>query len=52
MASKGKQKDTSSASSRSLVKAHIKRKGRHAKKKFSNTKTSKNYKKSYNGQGR
>ena len=47
---KAKKKDTSSASF--IKKRAIKRKGRHAKKKNSQTKTSKNYKKNYVGQGR
>jgi len=47
-----KKKDDSTASSRSLNNVHIKRKGRHSKKKNSKTKTSKNYKKRYVGQGR
>jgi len=47
---KAKKNDTSS--SNFLRKRTIKRKGRHAKKKFSQIKTSKNYKKTYKGQGR
>lgn len=35
-----------------LEKLKVKRKGVHAKKKTSSLKTSKNYKKKYNGQGR
>jgi ribosomal protein L21 len=34
------------------VKAKVKRKGIHAKTKFSKLKSSKNYKKTYRGQGR
>ena len=34
------------------VEKHISRPGVHAKTKTSNTKTSKNYKKAYRGQGR
>lgn len=47
---KAKKKETSSSSF--IRKRTIKRKGRNAKKKFSQTKTSKNYKKPYKGQGR
>lgn len=47
---KAKKNDTSSSSF--LRKKTIKRKGRNAKKKKSQTKTSKNYKKHYVGQGR
>jgi len=47
---KAKKKETSSSGF--ITKGAIKRKGRHAKKKFSQTKTSKNYKKKYVGQGR
>ena len=45
-------KDTTTIASRSLNKASVKRKWRHDKKKTSSTKTSKNYKKPYHGQGR
>jgi hypothetical protein len=45
-----KKKETSSHGF--IKKRTIKRKGRHAKKKNSKTKTSKNYKKIYNSQGR
>jgi hypothetical protein len=48
---KAKKKETST-SSNFLRKRMIKRKGRNAKKKNSQTKTSKNYKKPYVGQGR
>lgn len=37
---------------RKRTKSHIKRKGRHSKKKSSSLKTSKNYKKAYVGQGK
>ena len=42
----------SGSTSRALNTIHIKRKGRHSKKKSSKTKTSKNYKKPYASQGR
>ena len=45
-------KETTSTSNRGLKKPTIKRKWRHAKKKKSQLKTSKNYNKSYHGQGR
>lgn len=45
------KKTTTSASS-FLKKPRIKRKGVHSKKKTSNNKNSKNYKKRYNGQGK
>ncbi len=45
------KKQTSSTSSK-LSKPKIKRKGVHAKKKNSNSKKSKNYRKKYKGQGR
>lgn len=45
-------KDTSTVASRSLNKPHVKRKGRHSKKKSSRVKTSRHYKKAYRGQGR
>lgn len=44
-------KKTTTTSSKTL-NPKIKRKGVHAKKKTSNSKTSKNYKKRYKGQGR
>ena len=50
MATKAAKKE--SATTRNIEKAHIKRKGRHAKKKKSKTKTSKNYAKPYCGGGR
>ena len=52
MAAKGKPKESSTSYSRNFNKDHIKRKGRHSKKKHSLIKTSKNYKKAYNSQGR
>jgi hypothetical protein len=47
---KAKKKETTTSGFR--IKRTIKRKGRHAKKKKSKTKTSQNYKKKYVGQGR
>lgn len=46
-----KTKNTSSSSEKK-IKGKISRPGVHAKKKTSKTKTSKNYKKKYVGQGR
>lgn len=45
-------KKTTTTTSNFLAKPRIKRKGVHSKKKTSNSKTSKNYKKKYRGQGR
>ena len=45
-------KKTTTTSSNFLAKPRVKRKGVHSKKKTSNSKTSKNYKKKYRGQGR
>lgn len=46
------KKPTTSTSNNFLSKPKIKRPNVHSKKKSSNNKNSKHYKKSYNGQGR
>lgn len=46
------KKETSVSNKRTFGKLKIKRKGIHSKKKNSKLKTSKNYKKAYNRQGR
>lgn len=49
--SSGSKSNTSNLASRFANKPRRKRPGVHSKKKSSNLKTSKNYKKSYKGQG-
>lgn len=46
------KKDTALTGKRTFGKLKVKRKGIHSKKKNSGLKTSKNYKKPYNRQGR
>lgn len=46
------KKETGSATKKTFGKLKIKRKGIHSKKKNSGLKSSKNYKKPYNRQGR
>ena len=46
------KKTTTTSSSSKLVSPKVKRPGVHSKKKSSNSKKSKNYKKAYRGQGR
>ncbi len=45
-------KKTTTITSNYLAKSRVKRPGVHSKKKTSKLKTSRNYKKSYRGQGR